>query len=112
MPQDMLGLALTTSDSAARAFDHAVLGYVGSRADLADRTKAVLSEDPGFGLAHCLKGYLAMLGFNRAGLEAARTSRRGGTTADGRRHRAGAGACGCFANLARGASGPGGRSLG
>lgn len=73
MQQDMLGLALTTSDSAARAFDYAVLGYVGSRADLADRVKAVLSEDPGFGLAHCLRGYLAMLGFNRAGLEAART---------------------------------------
>lgn len=85
MQQDMHGLVLTTSDNAARAFDHAVLGYVGNRADLADRVRAVLSEDPEFGLGHCLKGYLAVLGFSRAGLEAARTE-----AAEARRLTAGA----------------------
>ena len=72
MYRDLHGLAVTAaSDAAVRAFDHAMLGYFGYRADVAERLKAVLSEDPGFGLAHCLKGYLIMLGYNRAALTGA-----------------------------------------
>jgi tetratricopeptide (TPR) repeat protein len=71
--QDLHGLALsTTSPEAARAFDHAVLGYLQYRADGPKRLPALLAADPDFALAHVLKGYFQMLPFNAANLPAAR----------------------------------------
>jgi hypothetical protein len=64
MFQDCRGLPLTTvSAQAATAFDHAIDGYLGYRADMAVRMEALLAADPDFGLAHCLKGYLFLMGF-------------------------------------------------
>ena len=67
MHHDALGLPLTTqSADAAHAFDHAVAGYLGYRADGAQRLAALLRADPEFALAHVLKGYFAMLGYKQA----------------------------------------------
>jgi tetratricopeptide (TPR) repeat protein len=67
MPKDSRGLEVTAASAAAvQAFDHAVAGYVGYRADTAQRMAAIFAADTEFGLAHCLKGYLAMLGYKQA----------------------------------------------
>ena len=72
---DCRGLVLTTvSPRAAAAFDHAIDGYLGYRADLASRMEALLAADPHFGLAHCLKGYLFLMGFRTDALGAARAA--------------------------------------
>ena len=86
MFQDCRGLPLTTaSPQAAVAFDHAIDGYLGYRADMAARMTAVLAADPDFGLAHCLMGYPYLMGFRADALGAARTAlaaaRRCGGTA-------------------------------
>jgi hypothetical protein len=70
---DAHGLPLTiASAEAARAWDHAMAGYVGYRADAADRIKAVLVLDPGFTLAHVLRGCFAVMSFSAANLGHAR----------------------------------------
>jgi hypothetical protein len=75
MFKDCRGLTLSTvSEAAAAAFDHAVDGYLGYRADMAGRMDAVLAADPGFGLGHCLKGYLFLMGFRADALGAARAA--------------------------------------
>ena len=85
MFNDCRDLALTTvSQRAAEAFDHAIEGYLANRADMADRMEALLALDPGFGLAHCLKGYLLMMGYRAdlvggARLALAAAQRCGGT---------------------------------
>ncbi len=56
----------TASIEAARAFDHAVAGYVTYRADAGQRLAPLLTADPEFALAHCLKGYLLMLSYKQA----------------------------------------------
>ncbi len=67
MPQDAQGLAITTTSAAAAAsFDATIAGYLAYRADTAQHLAATLAADPGFGLAHCLAGYFACLGFNAA----------------------------------------------
>jgi tetratricopeptide (TPR) repeat protein len=81
MRHDIHGLPISTSsDTAAAAFDHTVLGYLKYRADLAARLGAVLAADGEFGLAHCLKGYLAMLSYKQTNVpvavEAAANARR------------------------------------
>lgn len=64
MFNDCRGLALTTvSARAAQAFDHAIDGYLGYRADMAARMEALLAADPDFGMAHCLKAYLSLMGY-------------------------------------------------
>ena len=56
MQHDSHGLDLSTdSAAAARAFDHAVAGYIGYRADAGQRLEPLLAEDPQFALAHCLQ---------------------------------------------------------
>jgi tetratricopeptide (TPR) repeat protein len=81
MFRDCRGLALSTvSEQAAVAFDHAIDGYLGYRADMAVRMQALLAADSDFGLAHCLKGYLFLMGFRADALAAARAA-----LADGRR---------------------------
>jgi hypothetical protein len=75
MPKDCRGLDLTThSAAAAAAFDHAIDGFLGYRADLSDRMDAVFALDPDFGMAHCLKGYLLMMAFKAALLPEARVA--------------------------------------
>jgi tetratricopeptide (TPR) repeat protein len=79
MHRDARGLPISTASAkAAAAFDHLAAGYLTYRADTPDRLKAVLEVDPDFALAHCMKGYFAMLGFKKAvvpvAIEAARTA--------------------------------------
>src|SRR5215468_3480118 len=86
MRHDIHGLPIATaSDEAAAAFDHALSGYVKYRADGAARLAALLAADGEFALAHCLKGYFAMLSYKQANvamaIEAAATARRFSTNA-------------------------------
>jgi hypothetical protein len=75
MQHDSHGLALgTDSAAAARAFDHAVAGYIGYRADAGQRLAPLLARDPHFALAHCLKGYLTMLTYKQANVPLAAVS--------------------------------------
>src|SRR5271163_1697620 len=75
MQHDSHGLALSTdSAAAARAFDHAVAGYIGYRADAGQRLAPLLARDPHFALAHCLKGYLTMLTYKQANVPLAAVS--------------------------------------
>ena len=81
MHRDMHGLPISTASSgAAAAFDRTVAGYLKYRADLAGRLGETLGADGEFGLAHCLKGYFAMLSYKQANVpmaaEAARAARR------------------------------------
>ena len=72
MHRDQQGLAVTVaSAAAAEAWTHTIAGYLGYRADTGARLAATLAADPEFGLAHCLSGYFALLGFNAALLPAA-----------------------------------------
>jgi tetratricopeptide (TPR) repeat protein len=72
MIRDQHGLPLTTaSPAAARAYDDTITGYLNYRADQAQRLKALLDADADFALAHCLKGYFAMLSYKAANLPAA-----------------------------------------
>ena len=67
MLRDSHGLEVTAASAeAVQAFDHAVMGYVGYRADTAQRLDVALAADPEFTLAHCLKGYMAMLAYKQA----------------------------------------------
>jgi tetratricopeptide (TPR) repeat protein len=67
MPRDAQGLSLTIgSEEAAGAWNHAVAGYLGYRADTPARVKALLAADAEAPMAHVLKGSLAMLAFNAA----------------------------------------------
>ena len=86
MQHDSHGLALSTaSAAAAHAFDHAMAGYVTYRADAGRRLAALLAADPEFALAHCLKGYLAMLSYKQENIplaaEALDEARRWATSA-------------------------------
>src|SRR5258705_10714019 len=79
MHHDIRGLPITTASArSAAAYDHLVAGYLTYRADTPDRLAAVLEADPDFALAHCMKGYFAMLAFKQAvvpmAVELARTA--------------------------------------
>jgi hypothetical protein len=75
MFRDCRGLTVTTaSEQGAAAFDHAIDGYLGYRVDMMSRMEALLAADPHFGLAHCLKGYLFLMGFRADTLGAARAA--------------------------------------
>jgi len=74
---DERGLPLSTDSApAAAAFERALLGYLMQRVDTMAHLERALQEDPGLGLAHCLKGCLLMLTFKRANLPAARDCAR------------------------------------
>lgn len=65
--RDAQGNAVSTASAqAAGAFDHAVAGYLGFRADTGVRLGPMLEADPGFGLGHVLKGCLLMAPFDAA----------------------------------------------
>ena len=85
MFRDAHGLEVTAQSAAAmEAFDHTLTGYLRYSADTPQRMAAVFEVDPEFGLAHCLKGYFAMLGYKQsavpiaeaAAAEAARLTER------------------------------------
>ena len=70
---DLHGLPLTcASAEAASAFNDTVRGYLKYRADTAQHMGRTLVADPGFALAHVLKGYFAMLSFKQANVPMAR----------------------------------------
>jgi tetratricopeptide (TPR) repeat protein len=67
MPRDAQDHAITAaSEDAVQAYEHAVEGYLLHRADTAQRIAPVLAADAGFGMAHVLRGYLAMTPFDGA----------------------------------------------
>jgi hypothetical protein len=77
--RDIHGLPITSSSAeASAAFDRTVLAYLKYRADTPDHLGRTLAADPEFGLAHCMKGYLAMLSYKQANvpiaMEAARAA--------------------------------------
>jgi len=88
MPHDLHDLPITTSPEAGAAFDRTVLAYLKYRFDTPEHLKRTLAADPEFALAHCLKGYFAMLAYNQASVpravEAARAARTHGAHATAR----------------------------
>jgi tetratricopeptide (TPR) repeat protein len=75
MQYDAQGLAISVASApAAAAFDAAVTSYLAYSADTGQRIEAALAADPGFGLAHCLKGCLLMLTYKQANVATAAVS--------------------------------------
>ncbi|MDO9709176.1 tetratricopeptide repeat protein [Paracraurococcus lichenis] len=73
MQQDAQGNAIgTDSAEAARAFDHAVEGYLRYRFDAPQRLKALLATDPEFGMARVLQAAFLLLGYKQATIPLAR----------------------------------------
>ena len=73
MFNDCRGLPLTTvSTAAAAAFDDAIDGFLAYRVNMTARMDLLLAIDPDFGLAHCMKGYLLLMGFRADTVETAR----------------------------------------
>ncbi|HYX66805.1 MAG TPA: tetratricopeptide repeat protein [Burkholderiales bacterium] len=82
---DIHGLSLGTDQaSAAEAFNRALRSYLAYRTDLSEQVKAALQADPQFALAHCLKGYLFMLMYNRGALGMAAEAHRAAAGLAGR----------------------------
>jgi tetratricopeptide (TPR) repeat protein len=85
MPQDLHGLPITTTPEAGAAFNRTVVAYLKYKVDAPEYLKRTLAADPEFALAHCLKGYFAMLSYNQASVpravEAARVARAHGAGA-------------------------------
>ena len=72
MHLDTRGLPISiASAKAAAAFDHLVTGYLTYRVDTPARLDALLEADPDAALAHCMKGYFAMLAFKQASVASA-----------------------------------------
>jgi tetratricopeptide (TPR) repeat protein len=72
MHLDARGLPISTDKTTtAAAYDHLITGYLTQRADTPDRLNALLEVDPDFALAHCMKGYFAMLTYKQAAVPAA-----------------------------------------
>jgi tetratricopeptide (TPR) repeat protein len=72
MYQDFHGLPISTASAqAAAAFDRVTLGYLKYRADLPARMSELFAADGELGLAHCLKGYFAMLSYKQANVPVA-----------------------------------------
>jgi tetratricopeptide (TPR) repeat protein len=93
MHLDARGLPISiASAKAAAAFDQLITGYLTFRADTPARLDAALEADPDFALAHCMRGYFAMLAFKQAvvpvAIQAARTAQSlaANATARERRH--------------------------
>jgi len=85
MQHDIHGLPISTGAEGAAAFDRALLGYLKYRADAGQQLADALAADGEFALAHCLKGYFAMLSFKQANVataqNAAQNARRLGAKA-------------------------------
>lgn len=67
MFKDAHGLLTTAASAqAVHAYDYALIGYLSYRADTPQRLAAVFEADAEFGMAHCLKGYFAMLSYKQS----------------------------------------------
>src|SRR5437764_6545277 len=89
MPQDIHGLTISAASAdAGAAFDRTILAYLKYRADTPEYLGRTLAADPQFALAHCLKGYFAMLSYKQANVpvaaEAVRAARGLATNATAR----------------------------
>ncbi len=78
--KDVRGLVISTSSAeAGAAMDCVVASFLNFRLDAREHLSRCLAADPEFGLAHCLKGYFAMLLYKQASVaqaaESARTAR-------------------------------------
>ena len=74
MQHDIHGLPISTSAEGAAAFDRALISYLKYRADAGQRLGDALAADGEFALAHCLKGYFAMLSYKQANVATAQNS--------------------------------------
>lgn len=73
--KDANGLEISTDSPAAiAAFNHLSDGFLRYRADLPDRLRALLQAAPDVALAHCIQGYMMMLGYKAALVPAARAA--------------------------------------
>ncbi len=73
MFKDKRGLDVTAASAdAVKLLDHAIDGYLTYHVDTPQRLAAALAADPDLGMAHCLKGYFAMLSYKQAMLPRAR----------------------------------------
>ena len=73
--KDANGLEISTSSEAAiAAFNHLADGFLRYRADLPDRLRALLQAAPDVALAHCIQGYMMMLGYKAALVPVARAA--------------------------------------
>jgi len=82
MRKDLHGLTLSTdSGTAVDAFDRATQSYLKYRTDAVRHLGAALKADPEFALGHVLRGYFAMLSYNKANLQSAAEA-----LADARKH--------------------------
>jgi tetratricopeptide (TPR) repeat protein len=67
MLKDARGLVTTAASAeAVAAYDHVINGYLSYSADIPRRMAALFALDPECPMAHCLKGYFAMLGYKQA----------------------------------------------
>src|SRR6516225_8866946 len=78
--KDVHGLTVSTSSAeAGAAMEGALSSFLKFRLDAREHLSRSLAADPEFGLAHCLKGYFAMLLYKQAGVapavQSARTAR-------------------------------------
>src|SRR3954465_16056289 len=75
MHKDARGLDVTAASAAAvKALDAAIDGYLSYRSDIAVRMETLFAADPECALAHCLKGYLALLSYKQSMLPVARAA--------------------------------------
>jgi hypothetical protein len=74
MQLDIHGLPISTNAEGAAAFDRTLLGYLKYRADAAQQLADTLAADGEFALAHCLKGYFAMLSYKQANVATAQNT--------------------------------------
>lgn len=75
MHQDLQGNRLTAASAeAASAFDRVIAGYLGYRADMPARMRALLDADPQMPMAQLLRGYFAMLSYKQASVPEARAA--------------------------------------
>jgi len=75
--KDLHGLTISTSSAeAGAAMERALSSFLKFRLDAREHLSRCLAADPEFGLAHCLKGYFAMLLYKQAGVAPAAQSAR------------------------------------
>src|SRR5213080_2595240 len=75
--KDLHGLTISTSSAdAGAAMERALSSFLKFRLDAREHLSRSLAADPEFGLAHCLKGYFAMLLYKQAGVAPAAQSAR------------------------------------
>jgi tetratricopeptide (TPR) repeat protein len=75
--RDVRGLTISTSSAeASAAMDGALASFLKFRLDAREHLSRCLAADPEFGLAHCLRGYSAMLLYKQTGVAPAAQSAR------------------------------------